>query len=340
MGMRLAATFWVGLLGVVAGAFLVWGLIRGGESQFQWPVAQVVAKVNPSVVMVVNHEGRPPQEKVKGIGSGVIIDQAGDIVTNYHVIAGASRVTVQLADGSSYPAVVVGADPPTDLAVVRIRSTRPLVPITFASSGQIRPGDLVVAIGNSLGLRHSVTVGVVSAKERVLYRDGWEFHLIQTDAAINPGNSGGPLLNLQGQLIGINSSKIAQAGVEGIGFAIPSDVVRTVATQLIRYGQVRRPWLGITVATARPGDVGLFVVAVAPGGPAARAGIRPGDFVTALGSHPLHTVADLRRTLTRLDVGETVVVRFWRAGEAQSAPLVVGQTPIPSGAGTSPRQAG
>ncbi|MCY0907711.1 MAG: trypsin-like peptidase domain-containing protein, partial [Sulfobacillus thermotolerans] len=143
----------------------------------------------------------------------------------------------------------------------------------FASSKTIEPGELVVAIGNALGLSHTVTTGIISAKDRVMFHDGWEYHLIQTDAAINPGNSGGALVNARGELIGLNSSKIAQAGVEGIGLAIPSDTVKEISQQLIAYGHVKRPWLGATVESSGPRSFGLLVVGVVPSGPAAQAGI-------------------------------------------------------------------
>lgn len=324
-----------GLLGVLAGVLLVGWLRWAPGTEFQWPVSRIVAQVGPAVVMVVNHQGTPPQDKVKGIGSGVIVDSQGDIVTNYHVVAGASRLSVKLQDGATYAATVVGTDPPTDLAVLRIHPRHPLKPVAFAPSSGIQPGDLVVAIGNSLGLRHSVTVGVISARERVLYKDGWEFHLIQTDAAINPGNSGGPLLNLKGQLIGINSSKIAQAGVEGIGFAIPSDTVQDVVQQILRYGQVRRPWLGLTVASAGPGGAGLLVVTVAPRSPASEAGIQPGDLLVALDGKPLHTLNQLVDSVSALRVGSKVPVQFWRQGEVRTAILTVGWMPNPTQAGTA-----
>ncbi|MCL4352259.1 MAG: trypsin-like peptidase domain-containing protein [Firmicutes bacterium] len=217
-------SFWYGLFGVLVGALLVYQTVTRTPHPTTWPVAHIVRKLDPSVVVVLNNQRVGLTERTRGIGSGVIIDRQGDIVTNYHVVAGASSVTVVLSNGARYRARIIGVDPPTDLAVIRINANH-LIPVTFAPSNQIQPGQLVVAIGNSLGLTHTVTSGIISAKDRVLFRDGWEYHLIQTDAAINPGNSGGPLVNARGQLIGINSSKISQAGIEGIGLPIPHLVI-------------------------------------------------------------------------------------------------------------------
>ncbi len=229
MGMRIRVVL-VGLAGILVGAWLMTILAPNPDTaRMNWPVVGVARKVGPSVVVVLNNRVTGGNEHLKGMGSGVVLNSRGDIVTNYHVVQGANSLTVILSNHHRYRARVVGVDPPTDLAVIHIQAPH-LVPIRFARSSAIEPGQLVVAIGNSLGLAHTVTVGVVSAKDRVMYRDGWQYHLIQTDAAINPGNSGGPLVNTEGQLIGINSSKIAQAGIEGIGLAIPILVISALTT--------------------------------------------------------------------------------------------------------------
>ena len=263
---------------------------------------------------------------MKGMGSGVILNRQGDIVTNYHVVQGADSLTVILSTGRRFRARVVGVDPPTDLAVIRIHADN-LVPIQFARSAHIEPGQLVVAIGNSLGLTHTVTVGVISAKDRVMYRDGWEYHLIQTDAAINPGNSGGPLVNDAGELIGINSSKIAQAGIEGIGFAIPSDTVQYVVTQLLHYGRVRRPWIGATLQPMPNRSLGMLVVAVTPGGPAARSGLKPGDMITSINGQPVHRLRDVIRVLERTAVGREIRVGVVRGSETLQVSLRLQESP-------------
>jgi serine protease Do len=211
-----------GFLAGTCGGVAAWAIFGRRPPPPAWPVVAVARAVDPSVVAVINLQAGPGGAlDPKGLGSGVVLDRRGDIVTNYHVVAGARAIRVVLANGHGYPGTLVGVDPPTDLAVVRIRAPH-LQPLPLANSAAVQPGELVVAVGNSLGLAHTVTAGIISARDRVLYRDGWEYHLIQTDAAINPGNSGGPLVNTEDQLVGINSSKIARTGVEGIGLPMPS----------------------------------------------------------------------------------------------------------------------
>jgi serine protease Do len=278
-----------------------------------WPVVTVVRNAQPAVVTVLNEQTGPQGFRVRGMGSGVVLRPDGIIVTNYHVVAGAARVAVVVQQGTRYLARVVGVDPPTDLAVLKISPNAPLTAMPVAS-GQPQAGELVVAIGNALGLSHSVTVGVVSGLDRLVYRDGWEFRLIQTDAAINPGNSGGALVDVHGRLVGINSSKIARVGIEGIGFAIPARTVATVVQQILRYGQVRRPWLGAVVQSAAGGP-GLLVVAVVPGGPADRAGIRAGDWLLSAGGRQLRHLRDLTRILEQSAAGRRLPVTLLRGGQ-------------------------
>lgn len=220
-------SFLFGFIGVLVGAFIAYHVLKRTSYALNWPVVKIAKKVDPSVVIVLNKQRKGKTLQTKGIGSGVVLNHQGDVVTNYHVVANASTLYVVLSNGNRYKARLVGEDPASDLAVLKVRA-KDLHPITFASSARVEPGELVVAIGNALGLSHTVTTGVISAKDRVMFRDGWEYHLIQTDAAINPGNSGGALVNTQGQLIGINASKIAQTGVEGIGLPIPHLVVIAV----------------------------------------------------------------------------------------------------------------
>lgn len=303
---------------------------KTATSQLNWPVVAVAKRVGPSVVVVLNNGVHAKKEHMKGMGSGVVLNRAGDIVTNYHVVQGADALTVVLSNGHRYRAQVVGLDPPTDLAVIRIHAQN-LVPAEFARSAHIEPGQLVVAIGNSLGLTHTVTVGVISAKDRTLYRDGWQYHLIQTDAAINPGNSGGPLVNDQGQLIGINSSKIAQAGVEGIGFAIPSDTVHYVVNQILRYGRVRRPWIGAVLQPVPDRSLGMMVVSVIPGSPADKAGIKPGDLLTTINNRPVHGIRDIVQVLERSSIGRRVRVDVLRGNARLSLSVVLQEHPAEVG---------
>ncbi len=317
----------VGIAGLLVGAWLMTVVApKVPSSTLNWPIVAVVKRVRPSVVVVVNNRVAEKKEQAKGMGSGVIMNRDGDIVTNYHVVQGADSLTVILSDNRRYKATVVGVDPPTDLAVIRIHATH-LVPATFASSANIEPGELVVAIGNSLGLTHTVTVGVISAKDRVLFRDGWQYHLIQTDAAINPGNSGGPLVNTRGELIGINSSKIAQTGVEGIGFAIPSDTVRHVVDQLLEFGRVRRPWIGATLVPTTQRTLGMLVVSVTPKSPAAVAGVKPGDFLESVNNHPVHRVRDVIKVLEKSGVGERIRLGLLRGNQHLSLSVTLQELP-------------
>lgn len=309
----------IGLLGSVVGATAV---RAGTSSPFNWPVPRIARRARPSVVVVLNYQ----KGRLRGMGTGVVVNVHGDIVTNYHVVEHANRVGVALANGRRFTATLVGTDPPTDLAVVHVARAGPLTPIRFASSKAIVPGDLVVAIGNSLGLTYSVTAGVISATNRIVARDGQLYHLIQTDAAINPGNSGGPLLNTLGQLIGINSSKISQAGVEGIGFAIPSNVVKAIVGQILAYGAVRRPWVGVAVDGTRSGSPGLFVAAVAANSPAARAGIRAGDFIAKVNGRPVHTVYQWQSLISQTSVGKTLDLTIWRGSSAILIPVRVAES--------------
>jgi serine protease Do len=301
----------VGFLGVMIGAVAVLGLAGRPAVSFNWPVPQIASQARPSVTVVLNYQ----KGHLKGMGTGVIVKAAGDIVTNYHVVAHATRVGVILSNGRRYTASVVGTDPPTDLAVVHIAHAGLLKPIRFAPPTPVVPGELAVAIGNSLGLTYSVTAGVISAPDRTVERDGQVYHLIQTDAAINPGNSGGPLLNTRGQLIGINSSKIAQTGVEGIGFAIPDSVIKEVIGQILKYGQVQRPWLGVAVDGARSGSAGLFVVRVEPKSPAAKAGLRPGDFIAKVNGHPMHTLTQWTDLIASSRIGQSLSLTLWRGSD-------------------------
>ncbi|MCX8133576.1 MAG: trypsin-like peptidase domain-containing protein [Roseococcus sp.] len=285
---------------------------------------------------VVNPWTRNALQVPRGTGSGFIWDHLGHVVTNDHVIAGASGATVRLADGRAYNAVLVGTSPAHDLAVLRIGvgAGRP-EPLPIGTSHDLRVGQKVFAIGNPFGLDWTLTTGIVSALNRELPTETGAVieRLIQTDAAINPGNSGGPLLDSAGRLIGVNTAIVSPSGASaGIGFAVPVDTVNRVVPRLIAAGRYIRPSLGIRVEeqlnaalSARLGIEGVFVLEVEPGSAAERAGLRAarltreggfqtGDVILALGGRPVRRVADLLAALDRHAPGETVGVALLREG--------------------------
>jgi len=263
-------------------------------------------RVNPSVVhiRVAVGRGRFVQE---GTGSGFVFDQDGHIVTNNHVVEGATEITVTFADETEVPASVVGTDPDSDLAVIRVDlPAEELHPVELGDSRNVRPGQLAIAIGNPFGLEGSVTLGIVSAVGRVIQPQASRFsiaEMIQTDAPINPGNSGGPLLDSQGRVIGVNTLIFSQTGVSaGVGFAVPVNAVRRVVPELIARGRYDHPWLGIsgysvTPRVARnlslPAERGVLIGEVDAGGPAARAGLRGGSQQVVVGGTPLLVGGDL-----------------------------------------------
>ena len=282
-------------------------------------VIQAVEAVGPSVVSIeVRHvqpgaPGQSPAQSHGGSGSGFVFTPDGFILTNSHVVHGASTILVRTPDGLSFAADLIGDDPETDLAVVRI-SAPLLVPAILGDSNGIRVGQLVVAIGNPYGFQATVTSGVVSALGRSLRSRSGRLidNVVQTDAALNPGSSGGPLVTTQGEVIGVNSAMIMPA--QGICFAIAVNTAKLVAAQLIRQGRVRRSAIGLagqSVALARkvarfhrlPVESGVRVEAVEPGSPAERAGLQPGDVIVAFGESPVRGIDDLQARLTEREVG-------------------------------------
>lgn len=265
-----------------------------------------------------------PQRQEQASGSGVIVDAAhGYVLTNHHVIKDAEQVIVTLKDRRQFQARLVGTDPGTDVAVLQIQSQN-LTALKFGDSDQLNVGDYVIAIGNPFGIGQTVTSGIVSALGRTgLSAEGYE-NFIQTDASINPGNSGGALVNLRGELIGINSAIIGPSGGNvGIGFAVPSNMARTVMNQIVRYGEVRRGRLGVEMADLSPALAkklgvnvleGAVVANVQAGSPAEKAGLRERDIVVAMNGRPIHSAAELRARLGLTPIGEEVELRVQRAG--------------------------
>ncbi len=305
-------------------------------------VVQAVKNVSPAIVGITNKAYMRDNfdQRVlveQGVGSGVVFDANGYIATNNHVVDGAQTLTVSFADGRTMDGKVVGTDPATDLAVVKVDATG-LPAVYFGDSDSLQVGEPAIAIGNPLGLefRGSVTVGVISALNRTIELGDRRFKLIQTDAAINPGNSGGALVNADGQVIGINSAKIAAAGVEGIGFAIPVNSARPILQQLLEKGKVIRAYLGVsaldTASAARYGyqldlDRGVYVAKVEKDGPANQADIREGDVIVKLNGADVNSVADLRSALDSVPVGSQVDVVIIRNGKERTVSPVLTEMP-------------
>lgn len=265
-------------------------------------------------------------------GSGVIVDaKNGYVITNAHVIKDAREIKVTLRDNRELAAKLVGSDPGTDIAVIKVEPSR-LVDIKFGDSDALQVGDFVVAIGNPFGLGQTATSGIVSALGRSgLHVEGYE-HFIQTDASINPGNSGGALVNLKGELIGINTAILGPANI-GIGFAVPSVLASAVMDQLIRFGEVKRGRLGIGMAASVGGTEGALIAEVEPNSPAATAGLKKGDVVTALNGHPVRGPAELRARLAVVPVGDTVELKVQRGKETPTLKARIGEIEQEAAAG-------
>jgi len=285
-----------------------------------------------------NFEG-PPNEgiprKVPSLGSGFVISEDGYIVTNNHVIENVDKITVIFADKSELEATVVGRDPKTDIALIRVESDEKLFALPLGDSSAVRPGEWVVAIGNPFGLEHTVTAGIISAKHRVIGAGSYDDY-IQTDAAINPGNSGGPLLSLTGEVIGINTAINPQANT--IGFAVPIDMAKAILPQLRTAGHVTRGWLGVLVQKITPelaeefgleGESGALVSKVAPDGPAEKAGIKRSDIIVEFDNKPIKDLSELPRAVAETAVDKTVEVVVVRDGKRKTLRAKVGRLPQP-----------
>ena len=301
------------------------------------PVVVAAQKVGPAVVGITNKAYvrdffNRVQLTERGTGSGVIYDKSGLIATNNHVVEGAQEIIVSLTDGRSVKGRVLGADAATDLAVVKIDVDEDLPVAKFGDS------STAIAIGNPLGLefRGSVTVGVISALNRSIELGDRKFNLIQTDAAINPGNSGGALVNADGEVVGINSAKVAVSGVEGIGFAIPVNSAKPILDELAQHGRIARPYIGASLIdkdiSARYGfdlDLhgGIFVMKIVTGGPVYNAGMRPGDIILTFDGAKVETVPELRTKLAEKKVGDTVAIVVLRAGIERTLQVTLQEMP-------------
>jgi len=265
--------------------------------------------------------GAPQKKKAYALGSGFIIDASGIIVTNNHVIKEAEDILVRIEGGQEYEAKVIGADPFSDLAVIKIESNEKFIPVKFGDSDKARIGDWVIAIGNPLGLSGTVTAGIISARNRNIGMTRYE-DFIQTDASINQGNSGGPLFNIDGDVIGINTAIFGREGNIGIGFAITSNNAKIVIDQLIKYGETKRGWLGVRIqyVTKEIAEVekldkprGALVVSVAEGSPSGKGGIKAGDIILEFDGKLINEMKELPLIVAQTEVGKTVEVKIWRS---------------------------
>lgn len=278
-------------------------------------------------------EAPMPRRRENALGSGFIVDADGYIVTNNHVIDGADEISVRLTDDTILPATLIGTDPATDLALLKVETERQLPATVWGDSDALRIGDWVVAIGNPFGLGGTVTAGIVSARGREI--GGRYDDYLQTDAAINRGNSGGPMFNVNGEVVGINTAIFSPTGGSiGIGFAVPSAMARSVIDSLREYGEVRRGWLGVRIQTVTPelaeglrlGTArGALVATVTPGGPAERSGIEDGDVIVEFDGRPVTEMSELPRMVAETAIGKSVPVKVVRRGEERVVQVELGQ---------------
>lgn len=306
------------------------------------PIVRAAQAVGPTVVGITNkaYARDSLNNKVlveQGTGSGVIFDSNGYIATNNHVVENAQEIIVSVADGRILSGRVLGVDPATDLAVVKVDAIG-LPTAVLGDSDSLLVGEIAIAIGNPLGLefKGSVTAGVISSLNRSIEIGERKFKLIQTDAAINPGNSGGALVNADGMVVGINSAKISSVGVEGIGFSIPINTVRPILQSLIDKGRVVRPYLGVVIIDRNTAsaygyefniDRGIYIVRIAKEGPAGKAGLKEGDIILKVAGAEINRVADLRGAVEVQAVGGTVNVLIIRGGKEQTVSVLLEEMP-------------
>jgi len=357
--------FMVALMGAVVGGLLVFGL---GSKLYNWtlsgqstqlvqnsgsketpllnidpgqasPTIAIAEKVGPAVVGISNvargmNFFGGVQEVEKGTGSGVIIEKDGYIVTNNHVVEGATQLIVSLSDGRQVKAKLIGRDKDTDLAVIKIDEPN-LTVARLGDSTKLKVGELAVAIGNPMGMEFagSVTTGVISALNRTVPVGDQKFKLIQTDAAINPGNSGGALINAKGEVIGINSAKLG-GEAEGMGFSIPISSAKPIIKELISKGYVSRPWIGITGGEITPEakaeyglPLGIYIEQVFAYGPAFKAGIKPGDVIKSIEGQETKTMAKLQSILEKHKPNDKIKVNVSRDGKDLDIELKLGEMP-------------
>jgi putative serine protease PepD len=297
------------------------------------PVNTIYRRAHRGVVdiTVAGSSAFGPSQSSQAEGSGFVYDSRGDIVTNQHVVDGAQSITVRFWNGKTYRAAAVGTDSSTDLAVIRVHAPASLLhPLSLGDSGAVQVGDGVIAIGSPFGLEGTVTSGIVSALHREM-RSQTGFTIddsIQTDAAINHGNSGGPLLNTTGQVVGVNSQiESDSGGSDGVGFAIPSNTVRTIVSQLISTGKAEHAYLGVSIEAPASGSGAQIGALRSTATPAAKAGLRTGDVITALDGAAISSTNDLQRAVAAHRPGDTVTVTYRRDGATHTVPVKLGTRP-------------
>lgn len=310
---------------------------------------QTIGAIIEQIPQANSNDGRPPsreknpihQFKRRSLGSGVIIGKDGYIITNNHVIEASDEIRVKLSDDQEFQAKIIGKDVKTDIALIKIAPTAQELPVAIlGDSNALRVGEWVIAVGNPYGLSQTVTAGIISAKGRVMGNPYDDF--IQTDASINPGNSGGPLVNISGEVIGINTAIFGQADqnrfAQGIGFAIPINIVRDVVDDLQQYGRVKRGWVGIVIQEITPEIVasfnlpntkGALVTGIVPDGPADKAGIVRGDVILRFNDVDIAHSIDLPRIAADYEPGATSSLLINRDGEEMLIPLTLGEFPEP-----------
>lgn len=329
------------------------------ESSAPFSFADLVERVSPAVVSITSETtttddsgpnipeqfrdlfgqfgARPRPHRALSAGSGFIIDKSGYIVTNNHVIDASKKITVKLQDGRSFTAKLIGTDPATDVALLKINSDKPLPSVEFGNDKNLRVGDWVIAVGNPFGLSNSVTAGIVSSLGRDIESSQPYTNFIQIDAPINRGNSGGPTFNLRGQVVGMNSMIFSPTGGSvGIGFAIPASVIHNVVAQLKEKGHVTRGWLGVSIQSVTP-DIanslglkdhkGALVAEVVPNGPAAHAGFQQGDIIAAIDGQKVDDASDLTRKVANVPTGKVTTFAVNRGGKMVDLKVTIGTRP-------------
>jgi serine protease Do len=317
-------------------AWCCWGRVNATELR-RTAIVKAIEQARPAVVNIHGEktlrqaEGRSGDNeglrRVNGMGTGIVLDERGYIITNHHVVDGVQRINVTLHDRSAHVARIVSFDPATDLAIIKIDVKRELPTIRIGTSSDLMTGEPVIAVGNAYGYEHTVTRGIISALHRtVQVTDAQSYDdLIQTDASINPGNSGGPLLNIDGELIGINVA--VRAGAQGIGFAIPADKAMAVAADLLSTRRVNSTWHGIVPGNKPSESLGLVVESLSKDSPASKSELRPGDVIAAVGKLPVARALDLERALLGRQPGDTVELQVQREDQQVVVEMVLADLP-------------